>query len=319
MRSSTLSGPRPAGNGHDQGQTPSLSPAWQAEPRNNLAVLIVSKSIPYCTDLWLDTSSNCWPRDKHLFAEVFAVCSSIQTDDPLLWSGRLTPNARAATVRENRGHCLNFYEDTHSLKQCSHLFTNIGCLYLYQGQLGNDGEVYGRWQACMDRYRREEKSLRSNKKTDEQNHRRRGNSRGPHQIQGQPSTQNDGSTHTRNKVTRSLSLVTTVESPPRPPLPLLPSPLASVTVPLTTLAETRTCVSQAPSALATDKTVFVQSFRPVFLTRRRTAVPRSRLSRLESIPPWRYQNMPPASSVVSVLSATTRLPRRLRFTMDITP
>ena len=65
--------------------------------------------------------------------------------------------------------------------------------------------------------------------------------------------------------------------------------------------------------------VFVQSFRPVFLTRRRTAVSRSWLSRLGSIPPWRYQNMPPASSVVSVLSATPRLPRRLRFTMDITP
>ena len=126
-------GARPEGNGHDQGQKPSQSPAWQAEPRNNPAVLIVSKSIPYCTDPWLDTSSNCWPLDKHLFGEVFAVCSSIQTDDPLLWSCRLTPNARAATVRENRGHCLNFYEDTHSLKQCSHLFTNVsGCLYPYQ-------------------------------------------------------------------------------------------------------------------------------------------------------------------------------------------
>ena len=100
VRSSALSGPRPAGNGHDQGRTSSQSPAWQTEPRNYPAVLNVSKSIPDCADSWLDTSSSCWPLDKHLFAEVFAVCSSIQTDDPLLWSGRLTPTARAATVRK---------------------------------------------------------------------------------------------------------------------------------------------------------------------------------------------------------------------------
>ena len=65
--------------------------------------------------------------------------------------------------------------------------------------------------------------------------------------------------------------------------------------------------------------VFLQSFRVVLLTRRRRAVPTSRLSRLGSIPPWRYQNMALASSAVSVLSATPRLPRGLRFTVDITP
>ena len=67
------------------------------------------------------------------------------------------------------------------------------------------------------------------------------------------------STHTRNEVTSCLSLVTTLESPPRPPLPLLPPPLTYVTVPITTLAEPRTCASQAPSALATDKTTAVVS------------------------------------------------------------
>ena len=53
----------------------------------------VSKSIPNCTDPWTDTSSNCWPLDEHHFAEVFAVCPSIQNDDPPLWSGLLTPLA----------------------------------------------------------------------------------------------------------------------------------------------------------------------------------------------------------------------------------
>ena len=47
--------------------------------------------IPDCTDPLLDASSNCWFLDEHYYAEVLAVCSSIQTDDPPLWSGLLTP------------------------------------------------------------------------------------------------------------------------------------------------------------------------------------------------------------------------------------
>ena len=50
--------------------------------------------------------------------------------------------------------------------------------------------------------------------------------------------------------------------------------------------------------------VLLRSFRPVFLTRRRKPTPRSCLSRLESSPLSRYQNMAPASSTVSLLSTT---------------
>ena len=65
--------------------------------------------------------------------------------------------------------------------------------------------------------------------------------------------------------------------------------------------------------------VLLRSFRPVFLTRRRTAAPKSWMSRLESTPPLRDQNMAPASSAVSLLSMTALLPRRLRFTVELTP
>ena len=65
--------------------------------------------------------------------------------------------------------------------------------------------------------------------------------------------------------------------------------------------------------------VLLRSFRPVFLTRRRTAAPRSWLSRLEPSPLSRYQKMAPASSTVSLLSTTPLLPRRLRFTVELTP
>ena len=69
--------------------------------------------------------------------------------------------------------------------------------------------------------------------------------------------------------------------------------------------------------------VLLRSFRPVFLTRRRTAAPRSWMSRLGSClgstPPSRDQNMAPASSGVSILSSTPRLSRRLRFTVELMP
>ena len=66
------------------------------------------------------------------------------------------------------------------------------------------------------------------------------------------------STHPRGTVTNSLGLTTTVEFPPRPPLPLSPPSLASVRVHLTTLAETQTRAIQAPAALATDKPTSVR-------------------------------------------------------------
>ena len=122
VRSSTPSGPRPAGNGRSQGGTPSQSPAWQTESRNNQVVMNVSKSIRDGTEFWTDTSSNCWPLDEHRFAMVFAVCVSIQTDDPPLGSCLLTTTARAAAFPENRGHCLNCHEYSHSLRQCRQQF-----------------------------------------------------------------------------------------------------------------------------------------------------------------------------------------------------
>ena len=110
-------GPRPAGNGRGQGRTPSQSPAWQTGSRINCSFVVnVSKPIPGCTDPWLDASSNCWPLNEHHCAEIFAVCSSVQTNDPPLWRGLLTPTARAAAPRESGGHCLNCHEDTHSLR-----------------------------------------------------------------------------------------------------------------------------------------------------------------------------------------------------------
>ena len=95
---------------------------------------------------------------------------------------------------------MNCHEDSHSLRQCRHPFINAsGCLNPDLGQVGDDGEAYRRWQARMNRCRRQDKSSRSNKQSNNQNRRRRGNSRGQPQSQGQASTQNDGfNTHAAN-------------------------------------------------------------------------------------------------------------------------
>ena len=65
--------------------------------------------------------------------------------------------------------------------------------------------------------------------------------------------------------------------------------------------------------------VLRRSFGLVYLKRRRTAIPTSWLSCLGSTPPSCYQNMSPASLVVSLPSTTPLLPRRLRFTVELTP
>ena len=59
VRSSAPSGPRPAGNGRGQDRTLFQSPAWQTGLRNNLVVANINKTIPGCTDPWLDISSKC--------------------------------------------------------------------------------------------------------------------------------------------------------------------------------------------------------------------------------------------------------------------
>ena len=100
-------------------------------------------------DSWTDNTSKCWPLEEHHYAEVFAVCASFETDDPPLWSALLSPSARGAALRENRGHCLNCQEDTHYFRNCRHPFINaIGCLNPELGQLDND-DAYRRWQARM--------------------------------------------------------------------------------------------------------------------------------------------------------------------------
>ena len=94
------------------------------------------------------------PLEEHHYAEVFAVCASFETDDPPLWSALLSPSARAAALRENRGHYLNYHEDTHSFRNCRHPFINAsGCLNADLGQLGDD-DAYRRWQARMTSYGR---------------------------------------------------------------------------------------------------------------------------------------------------------------------
>ena len=66
----------------------------------------------------------------------------------------------AAALRENRGHCLNCHEDTHSFRNCRHPFINAsGCLNPELGQLGDDN-AYRRWQARMTTYRRDGTSSR---------------------------------------------------------------------------------------------------------------------------------------------------------------
>ena len=181
-RLSAPSGPRPASYGRGQGRVPSQLSSWRTGSSHNHIVM----SIDDPTDPWLDRTFNCWPLEENHFAEVFAVWASFTTDYPPLWSGLLSPSARAATIRENRGHCLNCHEDTYSFKQCRHPFINASCcLNPELGQLGDD-DAYRRWQARMMSYRRNGKSSRT------RNHKknRSGQSRGNHQGQGQVNSHN---------------------------------------------------------------------------------------------------------------------------------
>ena len=111
-RLSAPSGPRPAGHGRGQGRVPSRTPSWQTRPSNN--PIAMSANDP--TDPWTDNTSKCWPLGKNHYAEVLPVCASCKTDDPPLWSARLSPSARAAARRENWGHCLRCHDDTHSFR-----------------------------------------------------------------------------------------------------------------------------------------------------------------------------------------------------------
>ena len=113
----------------------------------------------------------------------------MKIDDPPLCSGRLSPSARAAALRENRGHCLNCREDIPSFKQCRNPFINAsGSLNPEHGQLGDD-HAYRRWQARMISYHRDGKSSRAHNQKKNCRH-RSGQSRGNHQGQGEVNSHN---------------------------------------------------------------------------------------------------------------------------------
>ena len=162
---------------------PSQTPSWQMGSSNNPIVMSVIDS----ADPWTDNTSKCWPLEEHHYAEGFAVCASFETDDPPLWSALLSPSARAAALRENRGHCLNCHEDTHSFRNCRHPFINAsGCLNPELGQFDND-DAYRRWQARMTSYR-------GGNSRSHQNKNRRNRSvytRGYHKDQGQVNSHSD--------------------------------------------------------------------------------------------------------------------------------
>ena len=129
------SGSRPAGHGRGQGRVPSQTPSWQTASSHNPVVMSINDR----NDPWLDQTSNCWPLEEQHYAEVFAVSASFKTDDPPLWSGLLSPSARAGALRDNRGHCLNCHED--SFRNCRHHFINAsGCLNPRQSS-ADHGEV----------------------------------------------------------------------------------------------------------------------------------------------------------------------------------
>ena len=89
----------------------------------------------------------------------------------------------AAALRENRGHCLNCHEDTHSFRNCRHPFINSsGCLNPELGQDGDDN-AHRRCQARMTSYRRDGTSSRAHTKNNRRN--RSGQTRGFHQDQDQ--------------------------------------------------------------------------------------------------------------------------------------
>ena len=92
----------PADHGRGQGRVPSQSLLWQTGSSHHpTAMPIDDLSHPL-----LDQTSNCWSLEEHHYGDFCAVGASFKTDDPPLWSGLLSPSARADALRENRGLCL---------------------------------------------------------------------------------------------------------------------------------------------------------------------------------------------------------------------
>ena len=192
-RSSSPSGPRPAGHDRGQGRVPSQTPSWQTGSSHHpIAMSINDPTVPL-----IDCTFNFWPLEEQHCAEGFTVSASFKTDDLPLWSGLLSPSARAAALQENRGHCLNCHDNTHSFRNCRHPFNNASsCWNPELGQLG-EGDAYKRCQARMNRYRRDGKSSRAqNQKKNRSN--RSGQSRRYQRDQGQVNSHsgNPGNSYT---------------------------------------------------------------------------------------------------------------------------
>ena len=250
VRSSAPSAPRPAGHGRSQGRAPSQTPSWQTASSNNPIVMTINDP----TDPWIDQTSNCWLLEEHHYVEVFAVSTSFKTADPPLWSGLLSPSARAVTLRENRGHVLNCHEETHSFRNCRHPCINAsGCLNPKLGQVGDD-DAYRRWQASMTSYSRDRKSSHAHNHKINRRH-RSGQSRGCHQDQGHV---NSNSGNPGNPYTSGHHGV--------PPSPASSAPAADpeciLGLPITR-AKTQTRASQVPFAPANDSSTAVRQTRLV--------------------------------------------------------
>ena len=147
-RVSAPSGPYPAALGRGQGRATPQTSAWATGSQRNPAV----NKIP--------PTSGSHPRRTRtgrlqIVMKSAPLAVPLSTDDPPLWSGLLSPTARAAALRDNQGHCLNCHETTHSFKKSMHPFSNAsGCIKPELGQLGGNDDAYRRWQERMLRYRR---------------------------------------------------------------------------------------------------------------------------------------------------------------------
>ena len=103
--------------------------SWARRGPSTVPVAFVADEIEYRPTVmpiddssgpWLFRTSSCWPLEEHNFADIFAVSASLKTDDPLVWSGLLSPSTRVDAVGGNRGLFLNHHKDRHSFKHSRH-------------------------------------------------------------------------------------------------------------------------------------------------------------------------------------------------------
>ena len=124
-----------------------------------------------------------WPADPSHWAIVFQVSGSFNTDDPLLWTPLVTPEARAQAFRDNTGRCWDCHGTDYSLTRCPRPFINgSGCRNPHLGQVGDNCETYRRSQKRMrsDHRRRTRSSSSSDRRriSSRRNNDRNGNNDG---------------------------------------------------------------------------------------------------------------------------------------------